>query len=112
MLSAASQDQSENFAVVATFTAEEDLTLRQVHFICDSLIGAAKNMALSTDPSFTRPPTGTTSNEFQLRPPVQNTIAQAYSFENLAFPIRKGQKLYWGIDGTAQVDQFITLVFT
>ena len=83
-----------------TFTAEEDLTLRQVHFSSDT------SAVLSTDPSFTMPPPGQPSNEFQLN------AAVSPNWENLAFPVPKGTRLYWAVSSLAGNGQLITLVFS
>jgi hypothetical protein len=97
---------------LGTFVADADLVLRQVHFFVDPAMVVVGCQALSTDPSFTRPPTASFSNEFQLRTIVSGALAQNTSYRDLAFPIQKGKKLYWASIGGSSTDQLITLVFT
>lgn len=81
-----------------TFTAQEDLTLRQVAFASND------GGIISTDPSFTIPPVGRTSYEFLLAAQLR------LIWIDLAFPLPAGKQLFWGVAGSNS--QLITLIFT
>ena len=82
--------------VLVTFTADDDLTLRQVHM---------NGGVLSTDPTFARPADDQVTDELRLD---SGLVA---SWTNLVFPLPKGRKLYWGGLGSV-ADSLITLVLT
>ena len=85
-------------ALAWTFTAFDDLTLREVHF-------DGQGSMLSTDPTFVPLVVGKTNTDFQLRSQLTR------DWTNLAFPVPRGTKLYWGIIDLAN-SQLITLVFS
>lgn len=99
-----------------SFKAPEDLTLRQVIFTTSSQFGFAQQtnaQVLSLDPDLTIPAAEAVSQAFQLtfisdlEPGV--SIASSMTFKDLAFPLLKGQTLYWGGSG---VNDLIQLIFS
>lgn len=92
------------FAVFWTFTAFEDLTLRQVTF--GSLPNSSTSSVLSTDPSLSIPVEGRSNYDFQLYSYLKR------EWTDLVFPVPKGTKLYWGIDTNDLGYQLISLLFT
>ena len=98
-VSLAALSSAETWVLAGTFTAEEDLTLRQVHF------SSTGTQALSTDPLFTRPANGQQSNDFQLRNAMGST------WTDLAYPVPRGTKLYWGVSAALAVGNLVTLVY-
>jgi len=81
-----------------TFTADEDSTLRQVHFT------PGIPAILTTDPGLSFPVPGQTHNDFHLMSQIDS------SWINLAFPMPRGRSLYWATGPLSSAG--ITLIFT
>ncbi len=83
--------------IQGSFTAPEDLTLRQVHLTATDTGSSAYVMAVSADPDVTQPVAGEVMSSFQLialLDPQKAGTAVTHSFENLSFPLLKGQTIY------------------
>lgn len=95
------------YTQAGVFTADEDITLRAVYMNQKDWSGMAPqgDAVLSTDPDFTGPQIGTAFPDLWLDSRL-NT-----SWENLVFPISKGQKLYWGVSAATSLNA-ITLIYT
>jgi len=83
--------------------APMDLMLRQVHFTQGDVITAGGYLlVVSTDPDLTAPDPAAVSTAFQLTAFLDASVGKVpltQSFENLAFPLLKGQSLYLGGGG-------------
>jgi len=94
-----------SFILLGTFTAEEDVTLREVRF------GGLDDQILTTDPNVVTAGDGEMKNDFVLYSGNRNP--DRGHFQNLVFPVPKGTKLFWGVDLAAlNLTQSITLIFT
>ncbi len=85
---------------LGSFTAPEDLTLRQARFTMGD--NAAYSAWVTTDPDQSQVDPNTVATSFQLVATVDQStsaIPQLIVFENLSFPLVKGQTLYMGGSG-------------
>jgi hypothetical protein len=108
--------------VQGRYTAREDLTLRQVIFTSapSGIIGSVGRSVqiVSTDPDFTLLNPGQVGEEFQLISvnewpiPTDDPFnfwghSARTMFQNLSFPLLKGQTLYWAGNGPSDLVQLI-----
>lgn len=101
------------YSLLGSFTAPEDITLRQVLFMTDG--NGTMDMVLSTDQSFEAVGTGETHEEFQLysgTPFNGSSKGVGFSVSNLAFPLLKGSKIFAGFGPLSSGAQLIVLIFT
>lgn len=86
-------------ALQGSFTAPEDLTLREVRLTACDLGAAAYTMVVTTDPDLTILQSPEISTAFQLiafLDPFTLKVPVTEIFQNLSFPLLKGQTLYLG----------------
>lgn len=102
-VTAAAKEVAFQGSLIGTFVADEDLTLRQVHFFASR--DGSETCIVSTDPQFKGPSDVQMITEFQLDSQL------ATSWIDLVFPLPKGKKLYLGATGLPDL-QRITLIFT
>lgn len=81
------------FDLVMSFTAQQDLTLRGVVFT------GTKQQLLTIDADLTPLVKGQQNSDFQLLAIDSTGIGSQVFFNDLAFPLAKGQTLYWGNQG-------------
>ncbi len=94
---------------MGSFTAPEDLTLREVRFTPGDTVTGPYIMIVSTDPDLTPLLGSEVSNQFQLIENVDQVTTRTIStrtFQNLSFPLLKGQTLYLG-GGSLDIFQLI-----
>lgn len=99
--------------VCGSFTAPQDITLRQVRITAGDVGIPAYFLVVGTDPDLTLPVVGAVTSAFQLLAyldPGKNGFPVTETFENLALPLVKGTVLYLGsgsIGGTLDIFQLI-----
>jgi len=95
------------YSLAGTIVLDEDATLRQVHMQAKDFSGVQPfgDAVLTTDPDFTGPQVNITSTDLWLSSQLSR------SWTDLAFPVYKGQKLYWGVTAGTSLNA-ITAVFT
>lgn len=95
--------------VQGSFTAPEDLTLRQVLFsTMPDALSDGNVQVLSLDPDLTLLEPAEVNQQFQLIAVTGNSPKGAEHltwFRDLAFPLLKGQTLYWGGSGVNDIVQ-------
>lgn len=90
-----------------SFTAQDDLTLRSVRFTAGPDAGVGRNtFVLSADPDLSPLMKNEVSTDFRLIAVVNDIVNSVVNvWDDLAFPLAKGQTLYWGSQGSFDLIQ-------